>query len=93
MCTQDIILRLHINPMKIFGLREQPDTCVEVDLDEHWTIPSAMPYSKAKWTPFAGMEVIGRVQRVVLRGKMAYIDGKVSYRIATLLHRKQECSC
>lgn len=71
------MLRLHTNPIKIFGLREQPDTYVEIDLDEQWTIPSAMPFSKAKWTPFAGMEVVGRVQRVVLRGEMAYIDGKV----------------
>ena len=63
--------------MKIFGLRPQPDTYVEVDLDEKWTIPDAMPFSKAHWTPFAGMEVRGRVQRVVIRGEMAYIDGKV----------------
>ena len=70
-------MRLHTNPMKIFGLRPQPDTYVEVDLDEKWTIPDAMPFSKARWTPFAGMEVRGRVQRVVIRGEMAYIDGKV----------------
>lgn len=50
---------------------------MEVDLDEQWTIPEAMPHSKAGWTPFAGMEVSGRVQRVVLRGEIAYIDGKV----------------
>ena len=63
--------------MKIFGLREQPNTYVEVDFDEQWTIPDALPQSKSQWTPFAGMDVIGRVQRVVLRGAMAYIDGKV----------------
>ena len=63
--------------MKIFNLRKQPDTYVEVDLDERWTISSAMPFSKSRWTPFAGMEVIGRVQRVVLRGEIAYVDGKV----------------
>ena len=50
---------------------------MEIDLDERWTIPDAMPFSKSKWTPFAGMEVVGRVQRVVLRGEIAYIDGKV----------------
>ena len=71
------MLRLHTNPMKIFGLREQPNTYVEVDFDEQWTIPDALPHSKSQWTPFAGMDVIGRVQRVVLRGAMAYIDGKV----------------
>ena len=74
---QDIILRLHTNPLKIFGLRQQPDTYLEVDLDEHWTIPKALPFSKAGWTPFAGMEVVGQVQRVVLRGEIAYVDGKV----------------
>lgn len=63
--------------MKIFGLRSQPNTYVEVDFDERWTIPSAMNFSKANWTPFAGMEVVGRVRRVVLRGEIAYIDGKV----------------
>ncbi len=74
-------MKTHTNPMKIFGLREQPNTYVEIDIDEHWTIPSAMPFSKAGWTPFAGMEVIGRVQRVVLRGEMAYVDGKVSIKM------------
>lgn len=49
----------------------------QVDLDEVWTIPTATCYSKAGWSPFAGMEVCGRVQRVVLRGEIAYIDGKV----------------
>ena len=63
--------------MKIFGLRSQPNTYVEVDFDERWTIPSAMNFSKSNWTPFAGMEVVGRVRRVVLRGEIAYIDGKV----------------
>lgn len=71
------MLRLHTNPLKIFGLRQQPNTYVEVDLDECWTIPSAMSFSKARWTPFAGMEVFGRVQRVVLRGEIAFLDGKV----------------
>ena len=40
-------------------------------------------FSKAGWTPFAGMEVQGSVTRVVLRGNTVYIDGKVmfAYRI------------
>ena len=63
--------------MKIFGLRQQLDTYIEVDFDEQWTIPDALPQSKSRWTPFAGMDVIGRVQRVVLRGSIVYIDGKV----------------
>ena len=71
-------MRLHTNPIKIFGIREQPNTYVDVDIDEEWTIPASLPHSKCKWTPFAGRRVVGRVKRVVLRGEIAYVDGKVS---------------
>ena len=74
---QDIVLRLFTNPRKIFSLPEQKDTYVEVEIGEEWTIPSAMTYSKAQWTPFTGMKVNGCVRRVVLRGETAVIDGKV----------------
>lgn len=73
----DITLRLCTNPRKIFSLPEQKDTYVEVEIGEEWTIPSAMTYSKAQWTPFAGMKVNGCVRRVVLRGETVVIDGKV----------------
>lgn len=75
--VEDIMLRLCTNPRKIFSLPEQKDTYVEVEIGEEWTIPSAMTYSKAKWTPFAGMKVNGCVRRVVLRGETVVIDGKV----------------
>lgn len=75
--VQDIILRLHTNPIKIFNLPEQPDTFIEVDMEEKWTIPSVMRFSKAGWTPFKGMEVQGSVSKVVLRGNTVFIDGKV----------------
>ena len=47
-------------------------------MDEEWVIPEAMPFSKSKWTPFAGMAVKGAVRRVILHGEVAYIDGQVS---------------
>ncbi|XP_067677512.1 multifunctional protein CAD-like [Haliotis asinina] len=74
---EDIISRLSTNPRRIFGLPEQPDTYIEVDLDHKWTISKAMKFTKSKWTPFAGMNVVGAVRRVVLRGEVAYIDGDV----------------
>lgn len=37
-----------------------------------------MQFTKAKWTPFEGMKVKGKVMRVVLRGEVAYIDGQVN---------------
>jgi len=48
-------------------------------MDTEWTIPEELPFSKARWTPFAGRKVRGCVQRVVLRGEVAYVDGQVSY--------------
>ena len=74
---QDIVLRLHTNPKRIFGLADQPDTYIEVEIGSEWTIPDSMRYTKSKWTPFAGMKVYGSVKRVFLRGQIAMVDGKV----------------
>lgn len=73
----DIRRKFHDNPKRIFNLPEQPNTYIEVDMDEEWTIPNAMSYSKSKWTPFAGKKIKGAVHRVVLRGEVAYVDGQV----------------
>lgn len=74
---EQLIDRMHHNPRRIFSLPEQPDTYVEVDLDEEWVIPNKLPHSKCGWTPFAGMRVKGAVRRVVLRGEIVFLDGKV----------------
>ena len=52
-----------------------------MDVDEQWTIPDHMPYTKSKWTPFSGMRVTGKVKRVVLRNQLVLIDGKVRTRV------------
>lgn len=63
--------------MRILGLPVQPNTYIEVDMDAEWTIPTSTTYSKAKWTPFAGRQIKGCVHRVVLRGQVVCIEGKV----------------
>jgi carbamoyl-phosphate synthase/aspartate carbamoyltransferase/dihydroorotase len=73
----DIILRMHTNPKRIFGLPDQPGTWVEVDEHARYQIRAANLRSRCGWTPFEGWQVKGRVRRVVLRGKEAYKDGKV----------------
>lgn len=73
----DVTNKFSRNPRRIFNLPDQPNTYVEVDLEEEWTIPDKMPYSKAQWTPFAGMKIKGCVHRVVLRNEVAYVDGEI----------------
>ncbi|KAJ3103495.1 hypothetical protein HDU97_010078 [Phlyctochytrium planicorne] len=76
----DIVLRLHENPARIFDLPEQTDTYVEVEVDRLLVVPpggfSNFGTSSVKsWSPFAGKSLYGSVSRVVLRGQTVYLDG------------------
>lgn len=73
----DLVARLYSNPRRIFGLPEQPDTYIEVDLDAEYEVHASEQHSRCGWTPFEGWKVKGRVARVVLRGQPAYRDGRV----------------
>jgi len=64
-----------VNPRRIFGLPEQPDTWVEVDADASYRLSNEGLYTKCGWTPFAGTTVRGRVQRVILRGQPVFENG------------------
>jgi len=74
---EEIIQKMYTNPKKIFNLPDQYYTYIEIDLDETWTIPAQLNFTKANWTPFAGRAVKGKIRRVVLRGEVAFIDGQV----------------
>lgn len=63
------------NPRKVFGVPDQPETFVEVDMEESYVIDDKALQTKCGWTPFAGMKVIGKVKKVVLRGEMVF-DGQ-----------------
>jgi len=65
------------NPRRIFDLPEQPETYVEAEIGPAHTIRDEILYTKCSWTPFAGMTVYGRVQRVVLRGETVFENGQV----------------
>eukprot|EP00051_Salpingoeca_urceolata_P006417 m.84922 g.84922 ORF g.84922 m.84922 type:complete len:2136 (+) comp14823_c0_seq1:208-6615(+) len=68
-----LIDKLHYNPTRIFGLKEQPDTFVEIALREQGKLSDRCDRLPAA---FADMKVTGRVTRVVLRGNMIFVDGK-----------------
>lgn len=73
----DIIQKSVVNPRKIFNLPEQPETWIEVDETAAYEIKAADQFTKCNWTPFEGWKVKGRVRKVVLRGQVAFEDGKV----------------
>jgi len=73
----DIIQKSVINPRKIFNLPEQPETWIEVDETAEYEIKAADQFTKCNWTPFEGWKVKGKVRKVVLRGQVAFEDGKV----------------
>jgi carbamoyl-phosphate synthase/aspartate carbamoyltransferase/dihydroorotase len=76
--TEDeLVAKLVSNPRRIFHLPEQPETWIEVDTDAEWTARGRDMVSRAKWTPFEGRTMRGRVERVVLRGADAYRNGEV----------------
>jgi carbamoyl-phosphate synthase/aspartate carbamoyltransferase/dihydroorotase len=73
----DIIQKSVINPRRIFSLPEQAETWVEVDENARYELRAAEMHSRCGWTPFEGWQVKGRVTRVVLRGREAFIGGKI----------------
>ncbi len=73
----DLITRMVDNPRKIFNLPSQQDTWIEVDPDAQYKISASAMLSRCGWTPFEGMSVRGKVERVVLRGMEAFANGSV----------------
>lgn len=73
----DLILRMHSNPRRIFGLPSQPETWIEVDEHATWEVRTAEMKSRCGWSPFEGMILRGRVRSVTLRGRQAHSDGEV----------------
>ncbi len=73
----DVILRLHTNPQRFFGIPHQAATYCEVDLEASYEIRAADQFTRCGWTPFEGWKVRGRVMRTVLRGQAAFEGGQV----------------
>jgi carbamoyl-phosphate synthase/aspartate carbamoyltransferase/dihydroorotase len=74
---EDLVLRMHTNPRRIFHLPEQQDTWIEVDPDHSWQIQASRSFTRCGWTPFEGWQVRGQLRRVILRGRTAYENGRV----------------
>lgn len=75
---QKIVDMLYTNPRRIFNIPDQPETSIEVDMSQSWTLGVDQPlHTRAQWTPFAGQRVRGKVIKVTLRGQVAFVDDKM----------------
>jgi len=71
------LVRLTVeNPARIFGL-PPPHGLVEFEIGPKWLLPDQGYFTRCDWSPFAGMQVRGRVLRTTLRGRIAYADGQL----------------
>lgn len=78
LALEDVVTRCVDAPRRIYGLPEQPDTYIDVDVDAHYPIEPDAMLSRVKWTPFAEQMVYGRVTQVTLRGNVVFADGEVT---------------
>jgi len=74
---EDIIRLCHDGPKTVFGIDQGDETFIEVAMDEKYVIDQTKLLSKAKWTPFNGWKVQGRIKRTVLRGTIIYENNRV----------------
>lgn len=73
----EIIRLTNTNPQKIFGIKQSKETYIEVDTQEKYTIENKNLITKSGWSPFAGREVYGRIQKVFIRGEKVFENGNI----------------
>ena len=74
------------NPASIFGLYPRkgilaPDSDADIivlDPEKTWTINAEDMHTKAGWTPYEGMEITGKVEMTIVRGKVVFHEGEVT---------------
>lgn len=71
-------------PARLFGLQNKGEIrpgcdadLVIVDLERKFEIADKDVLSLIGWTPYAGRNVCGHVDRTIVRGRTVYVDGKV----------------
>lgn len=58
------------------GIGSDADFTV-IDLDEEWVMDEKKMYSKAKYSPFDGMKIKGKIKKTILRGTVIFEDDKI----------------
>lgn len=68
---------LYDNPRRIFNIPIQLKTSVLINTDKKWIVGEAGYETKCGWSPFNGWEVYGKIEKVVLRGKILLEEGEI----------------
>jgi len=74
---EDVMMRMHNNPRRIFGLPEQIETFITLDPNYGWTVRGTSLKTHCAWSPFEGMYLKGKIVDVMLHGVVVYRDGHV----------------
>jgi dihydroorotase (multifunctional complex type) len=81
---EHLVAVLARNPARIFRLGGKgviaagfDADLIVVDVDQEFIIDSSAFYSKAKYSPFDGMKVVGRPVQVFLRGNLVMDEGEI----------------
>ncbi len=65
------------NPKKIFNIKIDKNTWIQIDEKEEYTIDNKKLFTKCGWSPFHGWKVRGRVKKVFIRGKKVFENEKL----------------
>jgi dihydroorotase (multifunctional complex type) len=81
----DLVRLTAAGPARVFGLADKGRIAegahadlVIVDPNEQWKIEGAQMKSRCGWTPFEGWQVRGKIEKVFLRGQLAYDGAQVT---------------
>ncbi len=79
----DIVKKTSINPAEIFGIENKgfgigkDADLIVVDLKEEWKVKPEEFYTKAKWSPWEGRKLKGKVRMTLLRGEVVMEDDEI----------------
>ena len=73
---EQIIDKCYTQPAKLFHIETSEQTYIEIEEVEYQFDPSTTQ-TKADWSPFEGMTVFGKVQKVVIDGETRLEDGEI----------------
>lgn len=74
---EDIKRLCYTNPARIFGIKKDETTYIEIDENEKWVVQNENLFTKSQQSPFNGWELTGKVKKVIIRKTKVFENGKI----------------